>query len=256
MSPSAAPSAPEGRTTVDDAEIRRFSALAQEWWNPTGKFKPLHKFNPVRLAYIKREICRQFGRDERSARALDGLAILDIGCGGGLLSEPLARLGATVAGADASATNIEVAKIHAETSGLTIDYRATTAEAIAAAGETFDVVLAMEIVEHVSDVNLFLTECARMVRPGGLLLVATLNRTPKSFALAIVGAEYVLRWLPVGTHDWHKFVKPNEIVAPVTAAGLGIIEKTGVSYNPLLDRWALNARDLDVNYMVLAGRDL
>lgn len=256
MSPSAAPSASEARTTVDDGEIRRFSAMAADWWSPSGKFRPLHKFNPTRLAYIKREVSRHFGRDERSGRAFDGLTMLDIGCGGGLLSEPLARLGATVTGADASATNIEVAKIHAETSELTIDYRATTAEAIADAGETFDVVLAMEIVEHVADVNLFLTECARMVKPGGLLFVATLNRTPKSFALAIVGAEYVLRWLPVGTHDWHKFVKPQEIVAAVEAAGLSIVEKMGVAYNPILDRWSLNARDLDVNYMVLAERGL
>jgi 2-polyprenyl-6-hydroxyphenyl methylase/3-demethylubiquinone-9 3-methyltransferase len=185
---------------------------------------------------------------------LTDLRILDIGCGGGLLSEPLSRLGAEVTGADASATNIEVAKLHAETSGLKIDYRATTAETIAQAGETFDVVLAMEIIEHVSDVELFLAECARMVRPGGLLLVATLNRTPKSFALAIVGAEYVLRWLPVGTHDWHKFVKPNEVIAGIDASGLDVIDTTGVTFNPLLDRWSLNARDLDVNYMVLAGR--
>jgi 2-polyprenyl-6-hydroxyphenyl methylase/3-demethylubiquinone-9 3-methyltransferase len=242
------------RTTVDEAEIRRFSALADQWWNPRGKFRPLHKFNPVRLAYIKSQLCSHFGRDERSATALTDLRVLDIGCGGGLLSEPLARLGATVTGADASATNIEVAKLHAATSGLTIDYRATTAEAIAGPGETFDVVLAMEIVEHVSDVDLFLQECARMVRPGGLLLVATLNRTPKSFALAILGAEYVLRWLPVGTHDWSKFVKPSEVVTAVEDAGLSVIDKTGVTFNPLLDRWSLNARDLDVNYMVLAGR--
>ncbi len=242
------------RTTIDDAEIRRFSALAQDWWNPHGKFRPLHKFNPVRLGYIKSQLCRHFGRDERSAKALTDLHILDIGCGGGLLSEPLARLGASVTGADASATNIEVAKLHAETSGLAIDYRATTAEAIAADGETFDVVLAMEIIEHVSDVDLFLTECARMVRPGGLLLVATLNRTPKSFALAIIGAEYVLRWLPVGTHDWHKFVKPSEVIAGVDMAGLSVIDATGVTFNPLLDRWSLNPRDMDVNYMVLAGR--
>jgi 2-polyprenyl-6-hydroxyphenyl methylase/3-demethylubiquinone-9 3-methyltransferase len=242
------------RTTVDDAEIRRFSAMAADWWSPTGKFRPLHKFNPIRLAYIKTQLCSHFGRDDRSAKALDDLAILDIGCGGGLLSEPLARLGATVTGADASATNIEVAKLHAATSGLTIDYRATTAEAIADAGETFDVVLAMEIIEHVSDVDLFLKECARMVRPGGLLLVATLNRTPKSFALAIIGAEYILRWLPVGTHDWSKFVKPSEVIAAVEADGLSVIDKTGVSFNPLLDRWSLAPKDLDVNYMVLAGR--
>jgi 2-polyprenyl-6-hydroxyphenyl methylase/3-demethylubiquinone-9 3-methyltransferase len=249
---SASTSAP--RTTVDDAEIRRFSAMADDWWSPTGKFRPLHKFNPTRLAYIKSQLCRHFGRDARSATALSDLKVLDIGCGGGLLSEPLARLGAIVTGADASATNIEVAKLHAATSGLKIDYRATTAEAIAAGDETFDVVLAMEIIEHVSDVDLFVTECARMVRPGGLLLIATLNRTPKSFALAILGAEYVLRWLPIGTHDWSKFVRPVELVTAIESGGLDIIDQTGVSFNPLLDRWSLNPRDLDVNYMVLAGR--
>ena len=242
------------RTTVDDAEIRRFSAMAADWWSPTGKFRPLHKFNPTRIGYIKSALCRHFGRDDRAGDALSGLSILDIGCGGGLLSEPMARLGAGVTGADASATNIEVARLHAATSGLTIDYRATTAEAIAEAGECFDVVLAMEIVEHVSDVALFIGECARMVKPGGLLLVATLNRTPKSFALAIVGAEYILRWLPVGTHDWKKFVKPAELEAPIGAAGLSIVETTGVSFNPLTDRWSLAPRDLDVNYMLLASR--
>ncbi len=242
------------RSTVDDAEIRRFSAMADEWWSTTGKFRPLHKFNPTRIAYVKSQLCQHFGRDERSSSALDGLTILDIGCGGGLLSEPLARLGASVTGADASATNIEVARLHAASSGLTIDYRATTAEAIADSGQTFDVVLAMEIIEHVSDIDLFIRECARMVRPGGLLLVATLNRTPKSFALAIVGAEYILRWLPVGTHSWHKFVKPSELIDALEAGGLNVLDQTGVSFNPLLDRWSLNPRDLDVNYMVLAGR--
>jgi len=242
------------RTTVDDAEIRRFSAMAADWWSPTGKFRPLHKFNPTRIGYIKAKLCDHFGRDPKGAAPLAGLKILDIGCGGGLLSEPLARLGATVTGSDASGTNIEVAKIHAATSGLAIDYRATTAEAIAGAGETFDVVLAMEIVEHVSDVDLFIGECARMVAPGGLLLVATLNRTPKSFALAIIGAEYLLRWLPVGTHDWRKFVKPAELAAPMRGGGLDIVEETGVSFNPITDRWSLDARDMDVNYMILARR--
>jgi len=242
------------RSTVDAAEIKRFSAMAAEWWDPTGKFRPLHKFNPTRLHYIKSQLCRHFSRDERSTNALADLRILDIGCGGGLLSEPLARLGANVTGADASVANIEIAKLHAATSNLAIDYRATTAEAIAAAGETFDVVLAMEIIEHVSDVELFVQECARMVRPGGLLLVATLNRTPKSFALAIVGAEYVLRWLPVGTHDWKKFVKPAELVAAIEATGLAIVDKIGVSFNPLRDRWSLAPGDLDVNYMILSER--
>ena len=242
------------RSTVDTAEIARFSAMAADWWSLTGKFRPLHKFNPTRLAYIRTAVCRHFGRDDRAGMAFDGLTMLDIGCGGGLLSEPLARLGARVTGADAGATNIEVARLHAAQSGLDIDYRATTAEAIATAGETFDVVLAMEIVEHVSDRDLFISECARMVRPGGLLLMATLNRTPKSFALAIVGADYLLRWLPVGTHDWSKFVTPAELTRPMVAAGLTPVETTGVRFNPLLDRWSLDPKDTQVNYMVLARR--
>lgn len=242
-------------STVDDAEIRRFSAMAAEWWDPAGKFRPLHKFNPVRLGYVKEQACLRFGRDTASPRALKELRILDIGCGGGLLSEPMARLGATVVGADASETNIEVAKLHAAEAGLEIDYRATTAEDLAAAGETFDIVLAMEIVEHVSDVDLFVGECARMVRPGGLLFMATLNRTLKSYALAIVGAEMVLRWLPRGTHDWKKFVTPRELADAIVASGLQVIDEVGVVYDPLRDRWNRSARDLDVNYMLLAGRD-
>ena len=246
---------PRAQTTVDDAEIRRFSAMATEWWNPAGKFRALHKFNPLRLGYIKDEVSARFGRDARDAHAFRGLRILDIGCGGGLLSEPMARLGADVVGADASITNIEVARSHAATSRLAIDYRAVPAEDLAAAGESFDVVLAMEIVEHVADVALFVDACARMVRPGGLLVMATINRTARSFALAIVGAEYVLRWLPRGTHDWSKFVKPAELARAVTAAGLVVLDQTGVVYDPLADRWSKNPRDLAVNYMILAGRD-
>ncbi|MBT9290716.1 bifunctional 2-polyprenyl-6-hydroxyphenol methylase/3-demethylubiquinol 3-O-methyltransferase UbiG [Prosthecodimorpha staleyi] len=242
-------------STVDDAEIRRFSAMAAEWWNPAGKFRPLHKFNPVRLGYIKQEVSARFGRDAQAPDAFAGLSLLDIGCGGGLLSEPMARLGASVVGADASETNIEVARLHAAEAGLAIDYRATTAEALAASGATFDVVLAMEIVEHVADVGLFVRTVAGMVRPGGLLIMATLNRTLKSYALAIVGAEYVLRWLPRGTHDWRKFVTPEELSRPIEAAGLTVIDRVGVVYDPLRDRWSRNARDLDVNYMLLAGRD-
>jgi 2-polyprenyl-6-hydroxyphenyl methylase/3-demethylubiquinone-9 3-methyltransferase len=241
-------------TTVDDADVARFSRIAAEWWSPTGKFKPLHKFNPVRLGYIKGRLSAHFNRDPNDTKAFKGLRVLDIGCGGGLLSEPMARLGADVLGADASATNIEVAKLHAASVGLTIDYRATTAEALADAGETFDIVLAMEIVEHVADVDLFIASCARMVKPGGVLLMATINRTPKAYALAIVGAEYVLRWLPRGTHQWSKFVTPNEMTTAMTANGLSIADKTGVSYNPLTDQWSLSPKDLDVNYMVLAAR--
>lgn len=240
-------------TTIDANEVERFSRLAQEWWNPAGKFKPLHKFNPVRLDYIRQEMAMNFGRDTMQPKPFDGLSVLDIGCGGGLIAEPLARLGASVVGADASETNIEVAKIHAAGSGLSIDYRATTAEAIAAGGETFDVVLALEVVEHVSDVDLFLTSCAAMVKPGGLLFVATINRTFKALTFAIVGAEYVLGWLPKGTHQYSKLVRPEEIERPLQTAGLSMLDETGVVYHPLADEWRLD-RDTNVNYMVLARR--
>ncbi|WAP70541.1 bifunctional 2-polyprenyl-6-hydroxyphenol methylase/3-demethylubiquinol 3-O-methyltransferase UbiG [Jiella pelagia] len=240
-------------TTIDANEVERFSRLAQEWWNPAGKFKPLHKFNPVRLDYIRQEMAMNFGRDTMQPKPFDGLSVLDIGCGGGLIAEPLARLGASVVGADASETNIEVAKIHASGSGLAIDYRATTAEAIAAGGETFDVVLALEVVEHVSDVDLFLTSCAAMVKPGGLLFVATINRTFKALTFAIVGAEYVLGWLPKGTHQYSKLVRPEEIERPLQTAGLSMLDETGVVYHPLADEWRLD-RDTNVNYMVLARR--
>lgn len=240
-------------TTIDEAEVARFSALAAEWWNPTGKFKPLHKFNPVRLEYIKEKVCEAFGRDPKDPKAFTGLRILDIGCGGGLLSEPMARLGAEVVGADASQTNIEVARIHAEQSGLEIDYRAETSENLEAAGETFDVILNMEVVEHVADVNLFMGSCARMVKPGGLMFVATINRTAKANLLAIFMAENVLRWLPKGTHEYEKLVKPEELEAPINAEGMQIIDRTGVFYNVFQDRWN-KSRDMDVNYMVLASR--
>ncbi|PZO76641.1 MAG: bifunctional 3-demethylubiquinol 3-O-methyltransferase/2-polyprenyl-6-hydroxyphenol methylase [Mesorhizobium amorphae] len=241
------------RTTIDEAEVERFSRLAAEWWNPAGKFKPLHKFNPVRLAYIRDEVAARFGRDIRAEKPLAGLRILDIGCGGGLMSEPMARLGADVVGADASATNIEVARLHAAQSGLAIDYRATTAEALADAGETFDVVLNLEVVEHVSDVGLFLEKCGAMVRPGGLMFVATINRTLKAWGLAIVGAEYVLGWLPRGTHQYEKLVRPEELEAGLARAGLTVTEKIGVTYNPLADRWG-RSTDTDVNYMLRAER--
>ncbi len=246
-------SANPNTTTIDAGEVERFSRLAQEWWNPAGKFKPLHKFNPVRLEYIREQLAMNFDRDIKTGRPFEGLSILDIGCGGGLICEPMARLGGAVVGADASETNIEVAKIHAAESRLKIDYRATTAEAIAAGGETFDVVLALEVVEHVSDVDLFLTSCADMVKPGGLLFVATINRTMKAMAFAIVGAEYVLGWLPRGTHQYSKLVRPDEVAGPVERAGLSMIDETGVVYHPLEDGWK-TSRDLDVNYMVLARR--
>ena len=246
---------PTGAETVDQDEVARFSRLAGEWWDPRGPMAALHKFNPVRLAYIRDRSAEHFGRDARSLDSLAGLRLLDIGCGGGILCEPLARLGASVLGADPAARNIAVARAHAARAGLAIDYRDTTAEALAQAGESFDVVLAMEVVEHVTDVGLFIGCAAAMVKPGGLLFVATLNRTAKSFALAIVGAEYVLRWLPRGTHQWDKFVTPNELEIAIEQGGLRISGETGVIYNLLADRWQLS-RDMDVNYMVVAEKPM
>jgi 2-polyprenyl-6-hydroxyphenyl methylase / 3-demethylubiquinone-9 3-methyltransferase len=240
-------------TTVDAAEVARFSALASDWWNPTGKMATLHRFNPVRLGYIRDLTCRQFDRNPKHVGCLGGLRLLDIGCGGGLLSEPLARLGASVVGADPAPRNIDVARQHAAEAGLTVDYRATTAEALAAEGEAFDVVLAMEVVEHVADVGLFVRRAAAMVKPGGLMVSATINRTLKSFALAIVAAEYVLGWLPRGTHRWDKFVTPNELEAALARAGLRQCDACGVAYSPLRDRWLI-ADDMDVNYMLAAQR--
>jgi len=233
------------RTTVDKDQVEMFSKMAAEWWSPTGKFRPLHKFNPVRLAYIRERICQNFGRDPKAHRPLEGLRILDIGCGGGLLSEPVARMGATVIGADPSEKNIGIASTHAQETGTQIDYRAVTAEDLAQAGETFDVILNMEVVEHVADVNLFLTTCASMVRPGGLIFMATINRTLKARALAIFAAENVLRWLPRGTHQYEKLVRPEEIERPLQTSGLYIIHRTGVFFNPLQDRWNLSP-DMDV----------
>jgi 2-polyprenyl-6-hydroxyphenyl methylase/3-demethylubiquinone-9 3-methyltransferase len=242
-----------GGSTIDAAEVARFAALADTWWDPAGKMGMLHKFNPVRLGFIKEAACRRFSRDPKRLDSLQGLRFLDIGCGGGILSEPIARLGASVVGADPAAANIESAKVHAAREGLSIDYRATTAEALADAGERFDVVLAMEVVEHVADLTLFVGRCAEMVKPGGLMVVATINRTIKSFALAIVGAEYVLRWLPRGTHQWDKFVTPNEIEIALEKRSLNVTEETGVIYNLLADRWQLST-DMDVNYMVAAEK--
>jgi 2-polyprenyl-6-hydroxyphenyl methylase/3-demethylubiquinone-9 3-methyltransferase len=240
-------------TTVDDAEVARFAGLADTWWDPRGKMAVLHKFNPVRLAYIRDAACKKFGRDGKKLDCLKGLRILDIGCGGGLLSEPLARLGAGVVGADPAEANIAAARVHSERSEIKVDYRATTAEALADAGEKFDIVLAMEVIEHVADVNLFVARCAEMVKPGGFMVLATLNRTLKSFALAIVGAEYVLGWLPRGTHRWEKFVTPNELEIALELAGFELRKETGVIYNLLADRWQTSS-DMDVNYMVTAER--
>ncbi len=239
--------------TVDAAEVGRFARFAEEWWDPHGKMGVLHRFNPVRLAFIRDAVCRQFGRNAGHPPCLDGLRVLDIGCGGGLLCEPLARLGASVVGADPSPANIKAAQLHAQRIGLTIDYRAAAAEALAGAGERFEVVLAMEVVEHVADVGLFVRCCSEMVKPGGLMIAATLNRTLKSFALAIVGAEYVLRWLPRGTHRWDKFVVPGELESVMRRAGLRVIGETGIIYNPLVDQWRLSS-DMDVNYMLTAEK--
>ena len=241
------------KTTIDQSEVDRFSAMAAEWWSPAGKFKPLHKFNPVRLAYIRDKAAENFSRNPKSARPLEGLRVLDIGCGGGLLSEPVARMGAEVVGADPSEKNIGIASTHAEASGVAVDYRAVTAEQLAEAGETFDIVLNMEVVEHVADVELFMNTCARMVRPGGLMFVATINRTMKAAALAIFAAENVLRWLPRGTHQYEKLVRPEELEKPLAASGLDIIDRTGVFFNPLANQWNLS-KDMDVNYMLLAKR--
>ena len=235
--------------TVDPAEVAKFEAMAAEWWDPAGKFKPLHMLNPCRLDYIVTQICAEFGRDRSDPTPFAGLRLLDIGCGGGLLSEPMARLGAEVVGADAAARNIPVARLHAEQSGLTIDYRHTTAEAMAAAGERFDVVLNMEVVEHVADPQGFTTTCQELLKPGGLMICSTLNRTPKSFAMAIVGAEWVMRWLPKGTHEWSKFITPDELYGLIRTAGLDPVDRQGMVFNPLGWSWSLSPRDLSVNYV-------
>ena len=240
-------------TTINDAEIAKFTAMAEQWWDPKGKFKPLHKFNPVRLTYIREHLLAHFGRDGTAMRPFEGLSILDVGCGGGLLCEPLARLGATVTGIDAAERNIIIARLHAEKSGLAIDYQATTSEALAAEGKTFDLVLNMEVVEHVDNVPLYMKSCADLVRPGGLMLTATLNRTLRARALAVFAAERVLKWLPVGTHDWNKFLTPDEVKTLITRNGLTITAETGVVYHPLADEWR-QSRDMAINYMVMAER--
>ena len=238
--------------SVDQAEIDRFSRLAADWWNPRGSMKALHRINPLRLRYVRGRIAARLDRSPDALDGLAGLAVADVGCGAGLLSEPLSRLGARMTGIDASATNIEVAKTHAAAAGLAIDYRCATAEALAEAGERFDVVLAMEIVEHVADPAAFVATCARLARPGGLVVVSTINRTLRAYALAIVGAEFVLGWVPRGTHRWDKFVKPEEIEAAGAGAGLSRIDLIGVVYDPLSDEWRLS-RDVAVNYMIALG---
>ncbi|MEG3662918.1 MULTISPECIES: bifunctional 2-polyprenyl-6-hydroxyphenol methylase/3-demethylubiquinol 3-O-methyltransferase UbiG [Celeribacter] len=237
------------QTTIDPQEVAKFEAMAAEWWDPAGKFKPLHMMNPVRLDYITTQIAAEFGRDLASELPFKGLRLLDIGCGGGLLSEPMARLGATVVGADAAEGNLPVARIHAEKSGLDIDYRHTTAEALAEAGEQFDVVLNMEVVEHVADPQAYLTACQQLLKPGGLMLCSTINRNPKSYAMAILGAEVVMRWLPRGTHEWKKFITPDELFDLISKAGLTPVDRKGFVFNPVLWTWSTSARDLSVNYV-------
>src|ERR1700744_6584707 len=239
-------------STVDPAEIAKFSKLSEQWWDPNGKMAPLHKINPLRLTYIRDAACRKFDRNVKSLGCLAGLRILDIGCGAGLLCEPLTRLGAQVIGVDPSDSNIAAAKLHADKGHLSIDYRCTTVEEMDVR-ERFDIVLAMEVVEHVADVGMFLKRCAAMLKPGGLMGGSTLNLTWKSFAFAIVGAEYVLRWLPRGTHQWDKFVTPGELGASLAQSDLQVGEQTGVIYNPFADRWQLSS-DMDVNYMLAAER--
>ncbi len=238
--------------SVNPAEVEKFGALAAEWWNASGKFAPLHKFNPVRLAFIRETSADHFGRHGHSLRPFAGLTLLDIGCGGGLLSEPMSRLGFDVLGADASERNIGIAVAHARETATTVSYRCTTAEELADEGRRFDVVLNMEVVEHVADLPAYLEACAKLVAPGGLMFVATINRTLKSLALAKIGAEFVLRWVPVGTHDWNRFVEPTRLRAILEAAGLKILKLQGVIFDPLIWTWRLSS-DTDVNYMLVAS---
>ncbi|WP_324752925.1 bifunctional 2-polyprenyl-6-hydroxyphenol methylase/3-demethylubiquinol 3-O-methyltransferase UbiG [Roseovarius sp. Pro17] len=241
-------------TTIDDSEVAKFQAMAEEWWDPTGKFKPLHMMNPCRLDYITRQIAAGFERDLGSDAPFAGLRILDIGCGGGLLAEPMARLGAEVVGADAAERNIPVAQLHAEQSGLEIDYRHTTAEALAEAGEQFDAILNMEVVEHVSDPLTYLIACRELLRPGGLQICSTLNRNPKSYVVAIIGAEHMMRWLPKGTHDWAKFITPDELYDLLRQAGLEPVDRKGFVFNPVSWKWSISDRDLSVNYVTASRK--
>jgi 2-polyprenyl-6-hydroxyphenyl methylase/3-demethylubiquinone-9 3-methyltransferase len=241
---SAAPS-------VDPAEIAKFARMAEEWWNPAGKFRPLHVFNPVRLAFIREAAAAHFGRDPRALRPFEGLSLLDIGCGGGLVAEPMARMGFRVLGADAGEANIRSATVHAEGSGLDLRYRAVTAEVLADEGQRFDLILNLEVIEHVAEPAEYLRSCAALIAPGGFTIVATINRTLKSLALAKIGAEYVLRWLPAGTHDWTRFLRPHELTQMMASAGLDVTRTQGVSFDPLRWEWQLSF-DTDVNYMVVA----
>lgn len=245
---------PEMNATVDPAEVARFDALGAEWWNEKGKMAPLHAMNPARLSFLRDALVRHFGHDARALRPLKGLSILDIGCGGGLLSEPLARMGGEVTGIDPAPGNVEIARAHAASTGVSVAYEAITAEELVERGTRFDVVVALEVVEHVADVALFVRTAGRLVAEGGVLVLSTLNRTAKSFALAIVGAEYVLRWLPPGTHHWDKFITPEELEATLAAAGFAPREKVGLAYEPFSSDFRLT-EDLGVNYFMVAARE-
>ena len=242
------------QSTVDPSEIAKFEAMAAEWWDPNGKFKPLHMLNPCRLDYITQQIAGEFDRDLTKPKPFADLRLLDIGCGGGLLSEPMARLGATVVGADAAEGNLPVARIHAEQSGLPIDYRHTTAEAMAEAGEQFDVVLNMEVIEHVADPQGFLIASQQLLKPGGLLICSTINRNPKSYAVAILGAEVIMRWLPRGTHEWAKFITPVELSDLLQGAGLKHTDSKGFVFNPITWSWSISPTDLSVNYVTASTK--
>lgn len=239
---------PGPAASVDATEAAKFSAMAEEWWDPAGKFRALHRLNPTRLSFIRDRLAVYFGRDPLSDRPLRDLRLLDVGCGGGLLCEPLTRLGGQVTGIDPTEEAIKAARLHAAEVGVSIDYRHATAEGLATVSEKFDAVLAMEVVEHVANPRDFLDTCSSLVKPGGALVLATLNRTPKAFLFAIVGAEYVLRWLPRGTHDWRKFLRPSEAAAALRPHGVELMEISGVIYNPVTERWQLS-RDVQVNYM-------
>ena len=232
--------------TINKEEIEKFSKIAEEWWNPEGKFKPLHKFNPIRIAYIKNNIMSSF-KSKNKKKPLEGTKILDIGCGGGLLSEPMCRLGANVTGIDASQKNISIAKLHAKKSNLNIDYICTSPEKMNSK-EKFDVILNMEIIEHVEDVNFFLESCSALLKKNGIMFVATLNKTLKSYIFAIVGAEYIMRWLPIGTHEWEKFVKPDELINITNKKGLKLKKLDGMKFNLFTDQWKLST-DKSINYI-------
>lgn len=244
----------QSQSTIDPSEIAKFEAMASEWWDPNGKFKPLHMLNPCRLDYIIDQVSAEFMRNPKKPRPFEGLRFLDIGCGGGLLCEPMARLGADVIGADAAERNIPVARVHAEKMGLAIDYRHTSAEALADAGEQFDIVLNMEVVEHVADPQAYLTACQQLLKPGGLMICSTLNRNPKSYMMAIIGAEHVMRWLPKGTHEWSKFITPDELFGLIETAGLTPVDRKGFVFNPLSWSWSISDRDLSVNYVTTSTK--